>query len=266
MSLLVSSLIMAVVMLASHIIRGQLKLRLYEDHLKHVLLEFIASAEMCTCAYELMVVANSYTKYVYGLYLFLMMLWWGQSWVPATACTYTLLEEHIEIGSNSKIMLWKMVAQIAGGCISYKLIKIIWLLEWSTTHMGQIDVLLENCRADLEVSVLTGFYLEFILTFLACIFSRALEIYRPQFAAVVNSFFVTTLVLSAYETTGGYFNPVLATIKLGCAGHTHLEHILVYWMGSVGGSMLALKTWNTKTFRETFITPFIKSDTKPKVQ
>lgn len=42
----------------------------------------------------------------------------------------------------------------------------------------------------------------------------------------------------AFNYSGGYFNPVLATaLKWGCSGHTNIEHIIVYWMGACAGAL-----------------------------
>lgn len=48
-------------------------------------------------------------------------------------------------------------------------------------------------------------------------------------------------MFSAFNYSGGYFNPVLATaIKFGCKGHTHSEHVFVYWIGACTGAILSV--------------------------
>jgi aquaporin related protein len=43
---------------------------------------------------------------------------------------------------------------------------------------------------------------------------------------------------TACDYSGGYFNPVLATsLKLNCPGNTLSEHFIVYWLGSIAGSV-----------------------------
>ncbi len=38
----------------------------------------------------------------------------------------------------------------------------------------------------------------------------------------------TSLVVAAFDYSGGYYNPVLATsLKFGCRGHTNVEHVIV---------------------------------------
>ena len=40
------------------------------------------------------------------------------------------------------------------------------------------------------------------------------------------------------------FNPMLATVLLsGCKGHNFLDHILIYWIGSISGALLSYKIY-----------------------
>jgi glycerol uptake facilitator-like aquaporin len=46
---------------------------------------------------------------------------------------------------------------------------------------------------------------------------------------------------AAFNYSGGYFNPVLATsLKFGCRGHTAIEHIAVYWIGASLGAVASI--------------------------
>lgn len=48
------------------------------------------------------------------------------------------------------------------------------------------------------------------------------------------------MIKTAFNLSGGYFNPALATsLKFGCVGNTHLEHIVTYWVGSCTGALLS---------------------------
>src|SRR6266487_3493099 len=45
-------------------------------------------------------------------------------------------------------------------------------------------------------------------------------------------------ILPALNTTGGYFNPILASaLTLGCEGNTFIEHFFVYWFGAIIGGL-----------------------------
>lgn len=65
-------------------------------------------------------VADNYGVYAYGLYLFLMTIWWSQSWGSATACPYNLLEDYVEQGTRLSTVGLKMAAQTMGGLASFR--------------------------------------------------------------------------------------------------------------------------------------------------
>lgn len=44
----------------------------------------------------------------------------------------------------------------------------------------------------------------------------------------------------ALNTTGGYFNPIMASaLTLNCKGNTLIEHLIVYWIGALTGGFIA---------------------------
>lgn len=48
-------------------------------------------------------------------------------------------------------------------------------------------------------------------------------------------------IFAAFNFSGGYFNPVLATaLKWGCSGYSNIDHIIVYWIGACVGGMLSV--------------------------
>jgi hypothetical protein len=56
----------------------------------------------------------------------------------------------------------------------------------------------------------------------------------PRYGTAIDSFVATSMVILAFDTSGGYLNPVLATaLKFGCRGHTPVEHFIVYWLGEI---------------------------------
>ena len=51
---------------------------------------------------------------------------------------------------------------------------------------------------------------------------------------------VCLVIIPLMGISGGMLNPLLATVLFaGCQGHTMAEHILVYWVGAFGGSVIA---------------------------
>jgi len=54
----------------------------------------------------------------------------------------------------------------------------------------------------------------------------------------------------AYDYSGGYFNPMLATVlQYGCSGWNLYEHVAVYWIGSISGSVCSVYLWRNKAFQ-----------------
>lgn len=52
---------------------------------------------------------------------------------------------------------------------------------------------------------------------------------------------VFTYIFAAFNYSGGYFNPVLATsLKWGCSGYTNIDHVIVYWIGACIGAILSV--------------------------
>lgn len=47
---------------------------------------------------------------------------------------------------------------------------------------------------------------------------------------------------------------MLATgLKWGCKGHTIAEHVIVYWAGSIIGSMMSIKLWNLPILKDNLV-------------
>lgn len=61
-------------------------------------------------------------------------------------------------------------------------------------------------------------------------------------------------MFSAFNYSGGYFNPVLATaLKWGCSGHTNMEHIIVYWIGACAGAILSVPIFKIKYIHDLLV-------------
>lgn len=53
--------------------------------------------------------------------------------------------------------------------------------------------------------------------------------------------------VSAFNFSGGYFNPALATsLKYGCKGNTFVEHMVVYWLGASVGSVFSIVLFRSR--------------------
>lgn len=61
-------------------------------------------------------------------------------------------------------------------------------------------------------------------------------------------------MFSAFNYSGGYFNPVLATaLKWGCSGHTNMEHIIVYWIGACAGAVASVPLFRYKAIHKLLV-------------
>lgn len=86
-----------------------------------------------------------------------------------------------------------------------------------------------------------GAIVEGVATMLCRLTSKYLSDSEPRYAAAIDSFVATSLVVAAFDYSGGYYNPVLATgLKFGCKGHTNVEHVIVYWIGASLGAIASV--------------------------
>lgn len=84
----------------------------------------------------------------YGIYLFLLTVWWSQSWEDVTACPYNRLEEVVEGGMDIQHALMLILSQVLGGAVIFKYIGFVWSLELAETHVGRSN---GSCTTDLQV-------------------------------------------------------------------------------------------------------------------
>ncbi|KAJ8714872.1 hypothetical protein PYW08_004853 [Mythimna loreyi] len=236
--LVVSTLFILLTSLLAHCARRAVQKVIKEPFIRLLFEEAIAAAELCGCCFELIIVADNFGVGTYAIFLFALTIWWSLNWGEATACPYTHIEDVIEGRGDVRKALLKTWAELGGGILVFKYVQMYWALEISETHK---DKAFEDCKADLQVPVLYGAVIEGIATCLCRLASRSLGDYNPRFATAIDSFIGTSLVVAAFDYSGGYFNPVLATsLKAGCDGHTLLEHAVVYWIGACAGSILSV--------------------------
>ncbi|XP_032519105.2 aquaporin-11 isoform X3 [Danaus plexippus] len=236
--LVVSTLFILLTSLLAHCARRLVQKAVREPFIRLLFEEAIAAAELCGCCFELIIVADNFGVATYAIFLFALTIWWSLNWGEATACPYTHIEDVIEGKGDIRKALLKTWAELAGGLLVYKYIQMYWALEISDTHKNKA---FEDCTADLQVPVLYGAIVEGVATCLCRLASRSLSDLNPRFATAIDSFIGTSLVVAAFDYSGGYFNPVLATsLKAGCEGHTLAEHAMVYWLGACAGSIISV--------------------------
>jgi len=236
--LVISSLVIIFTLTLANILRKLFNLILKDNIAKEIVLEFIATAELCACCFELIIIADNYGVFAYAVYLFLMTIWWGIIWENATACPYNNVEDVLEGSKTISKAVILTIAQVLGGLVIFYYIQLIWSIELAETHIGRAY---EDCTADLAVPKEYGAAIEGFATFFCRLMSRTLSETHLRYAHIIDAFFATSLVVAAFNYTGGYFNPALATsLKLGCDGNTLEEHLIVYWLGATAGAIVSV--------------------------
>lgn len=226
----------------AEVLRKVIPAILPEGLLRAALNEVVAAAELCACGFELVIVADHYGVLAYAVCLFTLTIWWSQHWGDATACPYIHFENWINGPMPILEVLVRTAAQVFGGIAVFKYVQLLWTLEFSETHVGRAhSSSFEHCSADLKIPVLYGALVEGVATLLCRLTSKFLSEKEPQYASAIDSFVATSLVVAAFDYSGGYYNPVLATgLKFGCKGHTNVEHVIVYWIGASLGAIASI--------------------------
>ncbi|XP_060521837.1 aquaporin-11 [Cylas formicarius] len=236
--LIISSVLIGLTLLIASLSRKLTKSFIADGTVRLLVFEFIATLELCASCFELIVVADNWGVGAYAVFLFLLTIWWSRSWEDASACPYVPLEEVVEGAKSAKTALMTVGAQLVAALVTFRYVQLLWSFEMAETHLGKAY---EQCTADLQVDAAVGAAIECILTCACRLTSRVVGETHARFGNFLDAFFATAMVVLAFNFSGGYFNPALATsLKLGCAGNTFVEHLLVYWVGACVGSLLSV--------------------------
>ncbi|XP_046436575.1 aquaporin-11 [Neodiprion fabricii] len=241
LALAISTLYIVVTSLIAYWARRYVEYYVKEPLVKSLFLEGIATAELCGACFELIIVAENWGVSVYAIYLFLLTIWWSMNWGDASACPYTHIEEVIEGKKSLRVAFLLIWAELVGGLVVFRYIQLLWALEIVPTHK---DKAFEDCTTDLQVPVIYGAFVECVATCIYRVVSRGLGELNPRFSTIIDSFIGTSLVVAAFNYSGGYFNPALATsLKYGCLGTSFMEHVIVYWVGACAGSVASIAVY-----------------------
>ncbi|XP_044272597.1 aquaporin-11 [Tribolium madens] len=246
--LVISTTYIILALFLAALARKVLNLLLNDSLFKRMILEFIATLELCAACFELIIVADNWGIWAYALYLFILTIWWSSSWDTATACPYSPIEEILEGSQDVSNAALLIFSQILGALVTFRYVQILWAMELVETHRSKA---FEDCMADLQVHMLVGAVIEAGGTCLCRLASRVLSDTQVKFANVLDAFFATMMVVAAFNFSGGYYNPALATsLKLGCEGNTFVEHLVVYWIGATIGSVLSVLIFKSAPVQE----------------
>lgn len=237
----ISTLYIVVTSLIAYWARRYVEYYVKEPLVKSLFLEGIATAELCGACFELIIVADNWGVSIYAIYLFFLTIWWSANWGDATACPYTHIEEVVQGTKTVRVAFLLIWAELVGGLVVFRYIQLLWALEIVPTHKGRA---FEDCTTDLQVPVIYGAFIECIATCICRVVSRGLGEINPKFSTAIDSFIATSLVVAAFNYSGGYFNPALATsLKYGCLGTSFMEHVVVYWVGACAGSVASIPVY-----------------------
>lgn len=88
--------------------------------------------------------------------------------------------------------------------------------------------------------MLYGAVVEAMITFVSRVVALESSYWPGTTAAAVNGAVTVALCIFAFNSSGGFFNPILASaLTLNCAGNNLIEHFFVYWLASLTGGIVA---------------------------
>jgi hypothetical protein len=65
-------------------------------------------------------VADNFGVSTYGIFLFLLTIWWACNWEDATACPYTHIEDVVLGNADIRTAVLVSAFELAGGMLSFK--------------------------------------------------------------------------------------------------------------------------------------------------
>ncbi|XP_015921937.1 aquaporin-11 [Parasteatoda tepidariorum] len=202
-----------------------------------LLAEIVTTLELCAGCAELGVIYEIHGYLGLGFALLAVCLWWCAIWGNAEACPNGPLEECIFGNGMNLDIVKQLTGQVIGGALTTLWINYIWSFHMTVEHEALHTA--AECQAGLQVPMLYGAIIEGLITLISRTVALESSYWITELTIGANAVVTTILVLAATSTTGGFFNPVLATaLTLGCKGNTLTEHIVVYWIGSLLGGFI----------------------------
>lgn len=214
--------------------------------------EFISTCELCADCAELNVVYEKHGYVAYGVALGLLTYLWIETFGDAHTTPGYVMEDILVIEGNkllqSGLLYVRLVAQAIAMPLAWRFASIYWRYHLIIEHSNILSV--ENCHSSLTTGPLIGFLIEG----LCCLLCRFMELVgqamvknrflNERTSNILCSFISTLLVVLALDTSGGYFNPILASsLEFGCKGTDFWQHLFVFWLGPIFGHVIARLTF-----------------------
>lgn len=206
--------------------------------------ELISTFQLSVCVFEISVIGKFYNKWIALSCSFVLLALKNAEYIfeGAFANPCGMLEDIVY-----KKAYWvrdnvaKIGFQLIGGLLSFPFIQFLWQSTWSEFHYQQVK---KGLRSTLEVSLLYGFSIEIIATFVSQMsdfLSRGHVL--KKFNSVIRAASCVILCYFLAETTGTWMNPALATAQtfVYCKRKEVIsEHLFVFWLGPMLGTLAAI--------------------------
>lgn len=210
------------------------------------LLEFASSFMLVGCLLEVQTIVEM-GEWAGGLgpdvtvtMLFVVLVTHGIISGAASGNPSVSLQRFLQLDASALPTLLALVAQFLGSHLAILAAVYYWSLELTDMHMIK-NLMFSECSTSLKVSLLQGFFTEFVCAFVFHIILLSLRrrsaLIRVPLIAVLLTFFSH----AARNYTSGFVNPSLAYgLTFHCPGFTYLQYAVVYCLSSITGMMLAL--------------------------
>ncbi|XP_022787457.1 uncharacterized protein LOC111327513 [Stylophora pistillata] len=218
--------------------------------------ELISTFQLSVCVFEISVIGRFYNSWIALLCSFVLLTVKNVGFIfeGAFANPCGLLEDLVyEKGYWLSDNIAKIFFQVLGALLSFPFIQMLWLSTWSELHYQQIK---RGLRSTLDVSLLYGFSIEILATFVSTASDFLSRGTLRRFNPVIRSAICVLLSFFLSETTGTWMNPALATAQtfVYCSRNEVItEHLFVFWLGPIIGTLAAIEM-NTLFLKPSVIT------------
>lgn len=206
--------------------------------------ELISTFQLSVCVFEISVIGRFYSVWIALSCSFVLLALKNAEYIfeGALANPCGILEDVVYKKAYwVKHNVAKVTFQVIGGFLSFPFIQFLWQSTWSDFHYQQVK---KGLRSTLEVSLLYGFTIEILATFVTAMSDFLSRHTLRKFNAVIRAACTVLVCYILAETTGTWMNPALATAQtfVFCTRKEVIyEHLFVFWLGPIIGTLAAIQ-------------------------
>lgn len=211
-----------------------------------LLMEFASSFMLVGCWLEVQTIvevgewAGGLGPDVTVTMLFVVLLSHGVVSGAAVGNPSVSLQRFLQLKASVLPTIISVLAQFTGAHLAVMAAVYYWSLELTDMHMIK-NLMARECSTSLKVSVLQGFFTEFVCAVIFHLINLSLRRRSAVIRVPLIAVLLTFLSHTARGFTSGFVNPSLAYgLTFNCPGFTYTQYALVYWLSAVTGMMLAL--------------------------